>query len=137
MTTAIGAYATLAAIKTRANITDTTDDTLIGTIADQINQYIETKTHRVLAPITSTTYYYDGDGGRTLWLPFPASGGPASGIGGIRAISLLETALYTSAAYVTVDSSQYFLRGNVGQGGPFERLEWTDYPTSTYPGFPR
>ncbi len=133
MTTAIGAYATLAAVKTRAGITDTTDDTLITTICDQINAYIETYTQRVLAPIGSATYLYDGDGGRNLYLPNPISGP----IGGIRAISLLETALYTTAQYQTVLSTQYFLRQPIGMNGPFEWLVWTDFPISTYPGFPR
>lgn len=134
MTTAIGAYATAAAVKTRLGITDNTDDTLIGTVCDQVNQYIESKTKRVLAPISSAVYLYDGDGTQSLYLPRPESGPP---IGGLRAISLVELALYTSAAYQTLDSSQYFLRQRVGMTGPYERLEFTDYPTSFVPYFPR
>lgn len=136
MATAIGAYATAALLKTRLGITDSTDDTLIGSICDQINAYIEQRTHRVLAPIASATYLYDGDGGRSLYLPQVSGTGGVS-IGGLRAISLLETALYTTAQYQTVLSTQYFLRQKVGMTGPYERLEWTDFPISTYPGFPR
>lgn len=134
MTTAIGAYATAAALKTRAGITDTTDDTLLGTICDQVNQYIESKTHRVLAPITSATYYYDGDGSRSLFLPLPVSGPP---IGGIRAITALELAYYTGAAYTSIATTEAFLRQRVGMTGPYERLEFTDLPTAGFSCFPR
>ena len=53
MTTAIGAYATLAAVKARLSGTfDSADDTLLGTLCDQVNAYIESGsgTGRVLAP---------------------------------------------------------------------------------------
>ena len=55
MATATGAYATAALVKARlfaAGVTDTADDALIGTICDQINQYIESPQGcgRVLAP---------------------------------------------------------------------------------------
>ena len=53
MTTAIGSYATLAAVKARLSGTfDSADDTLIGTLCDQVNGYIESSAGcgRVLAP---------------------------------------------------------------------------------------
>jgi len=53
MTTAIGSYATLAAVKARLSGSfDSTDDTLLGTLCDQVNQFIESPqgTGRVLAP---------------------------------------------------------------------------------------
>jgi len=53
MTTAIGSYATLAAVKSRLSGTfDSTDDTLLGTLCDQVNAFIESPagTGRVLAP---------------------------------------------------------------------------------------
>lgn len=134
MTTAIGAYATAALMKSRLGITDTTDDTLIGTICDQVNAYIEYKTQRVLAPIASATYLYDGDDSRDLYLPLPANASP---IGGIRAISQLELAAYTGATYTTVDTSQYFLRQPFLNTGPFERLLFTDMPTGAFDRFPR
>jgi hypothetical protein len=58
MATATGTYATLAAVKARLSGTfDSTDDTLIGTLCDQVNQYIESPqgTGRILAPITVGT----------------------------------------------------------------------------------
>ena len=129
MTTAIGAYATLAALKSRASISDTTDDAVLTSICDQINQYIETKTGRVLAPIASATYTFDGDGSRVLRYPR-----------GIRAVTLLECAQYTGAGYETVASSQYFLRPAAAElrpGWPYTRIEFTDMPTGTFTAFPR
>ena len=135
MATAIGSYATATALKTRAGITDTTDDTLLGLICDQVNQYVESKTGRVIAPISGTpTYIYDGDGSRSLYLPLPATAAP---IGGLRAITLVEAAQYTGASYETVPSTDYFLRQKVGMTGPYERLEFTDYPTGTFGNWPK
>lgn len=131
MTTAIGAYATAAALKTLANISDSADDSLIGSICDRVNQYIETTTGRVLAPISSTTYLYDGDGTNTLFLPLPTDKAP---IGGIRALTLVEIALYTGASYTTVTSGEYFLRNQLGMTGPYQRLMLSD--KGTYRTFP-
>lgn len=133
MATATGSYATASALKTRAGISDTTDDTLLGTICDQINAYMERVTKRVLAPITSASYLYDGDGSRELYLPITGDG---SKIGGVRAVSLLEVAPYTGGAYQTVASGQYFLRGRVNVDGPYERLILSDMSTSGYGYFP-
>jgi len=132
--TAIGSYATATTLKARAGITDTTDDTLLGLVCDQVNQYIESRTGRVLAPIGTAVYLFDGDGSTSLFLPLPANAAP---IGGIRAISLLEVAPNTGAAYATVPSTDYFLRQRVGMTGPYERLIFSDVPTSTYGSFPR
>lgn len=104
MTTAIGTYATTTTLKARllaAGVTDTADDTLLGTICDQVNQFIEgpAGTGRVLAPIISAAYLFDGDGSNVIvYRP------------GIRAISLLEIADYTGASFATVTSTEYFLR---------------------------
>jgi len=133
--TAIGSYATGSALKTRAGITDSTDDTLLGLICDQVNQYIESRTGRVIAPISGTAiYYYDGDGDTSLFLPLPVSAAP---IGGLRSIALLEFAAYTGAAYETIVAGDYFLRQRVGMTGPYERLVMSDVPTGSYSAFPR
>lgn len=127
--TATGAYATSALLKARINISDTTDDTVIGTVCDQINQYIETKTRRVLAPIASAVYTFDGDGSKCLRYPK-----------GIRAVSLLECQQFTGAGYETVAAGQYFLRpgpADLMPGWPYTRIEFTDYPTGTFAYFPR
>lgn len=60
--TAIGAYATAALLKARANITDATDDTVIGTICDQINAYIEgpEACGRIIAPVPAFSTTMNG-----------------------------------------------------------------------------
>lgn len=135
MTTAIGAYATAAALKSLVNISDTTDDTLIGNICDRVNMYIETTAGRVLAPISSTTYLFDGNDRTEINLTNPVDKAP---MGGIRAITLLEFQSYTgSATWDTVASTEYFLRQRIGMTGPFERLVFTDQPTGSYFIFPK
>lgn len=133
MATAIGTYVTASLLKARLGITDATDDTVLGLVCDQVNQFIESVTGRVLAPITSTSYLYDGDGTRSLFLPLPVDDPP---IGGIRALSLVEIAAYTGGSFTTVPSTDYFLRQRVGLTGPYERLVFTDVPTGTYANFP-
>jgi hypothetical protein len=123
MATAIGTYATTALLKELIGTTDSDDDTLIGKLCDRINQYIEDTTGRVIAPISSTTYLYDGDGTSSLFLPLPVDKAP---IGGIRAITLLEVQPYTGGDFETVTSTDYFLRNRVGMTGPFERLLLSD-----------
>lgn len=134
MATAIGSYATAALLKSRVAISDSTDDTELGKICDQVNQYIESFTKRVLAPIASAQYLYDGDGGSELYVPLPASGPP---IGGLRAVTVLEVAPYTGGSYTTLALTDYFLRGSVGMTGPYERLCLSDRRTSGYGYFPR
>lgn len=99
MTTAIGAYATASALKTRISISDTTDDTLLGTICDQVNGYIENVTGRPVAPVTSTTYYLDGDGSDRFHFPK-----------GVRAISALSVGDHTGATRTALASTDWFLR---------------------------
>ena len=86
--TAIGSYATTAALKSLIGTTDSNDDTLIGLICDRVNSYIEDVTGRVIAPIASAIYLLDGDGTDRLYFPR-----------GIRAITLLEIAEYTGGSY--------------------------------------
>lgn len=97
--TAQGAYATTALIKARLNITNSTDDTVLGSVCDQVNQAIETISRRVLAPVSSATFLLDGDGSRCLHFGR-----------GIRAISVLAVGSGTGQARVTLASTDYFLR---------------------------
>lgn len=104
MTSAIGAYATTAGLKARllaAGVTDTADDTLMGTICDQVNGFIESAAGcgRVIAPITSATYLLDGNG--TSWLYFPK---------GIRAITALSIGDYTGDTLDVLATTDYLLR---------------------------
>jgi hypothetical protein len=100
MTTAIGAYATAAALKTRLGISDVTDDTVLGTVCDQVNAYIESFTGRVLAPVTSATYLLDVEEPCEK-LHFPR---------GIRAISAISVGDYTGATRVSLGTGDYALR---------------------------
>lgn len=104
MATAVGAYATTALIKARlfaSGVTDTADDTLIGTIADQVNQFIESPhgTGRILAPISSATYLIDGNGWDHFYFPR-----------GIRAITALSVGETTGSTRTALASTDYFLR---------------------------
>ncbi len=56
MPTSIGAYATLAAVKARLSGTfGSSDDAVLQTLCDQVNQDIESTTGRILAPIPAFT----------------------------------------------------------------------------------
>lgn len=132
MATATGAYATAAAVKARLGIGsgDTTDDTLIGTICDQINQFIESPqgTGRILAPINSTTYLIDGDGSRRLYFPR-----------GIRAITDLQIGAYTGATKDVIAATDYYLRPLAQDrkpGWPAMYVELSDRPAGSYRTFP-
>lgn len=135
MTTAVGAYATLAAVKARLDIggADTTDDDLITDLCDQVNGYIEAETGRVMAPIASATYTYDGNGRERLYLPT----NPALSVrvGGLRAITLLELARHTGAAFETVTAGTYFLRQASMPGAPFDWLWLSD--VGSWAAFPK
>ncbi len=136
MATATGSYATRSVVEGRIGGTFTTaEDTLIDGFCDDVNMLIERITGRVLAPIAGTpTYTYDGDNSRRLYLPETADGTP---IGGIRTITTLELAYYTTSAYITVDSSQYFLRERSQPGAPYDALYFTDYALGPFLVFPK
>jgi len=127
MATASGAYATTAAVKTRLGIpsADTTDDSVIGSICDQVNQYIESYTGRVLAPIGTATYTFDGFDAidnRVLVLPR-----------GVLTVSLLETATYTGGSFATVPSTDYFLRPTAQEKDPafpYTEIVMTNVPSA-------
>lgn len=133
MATAVGTYMTAALLKTQLGISDTTDDTVLGYVADRINQFIEGKTRRVLAPVTSTAYVFDGTGTPSLDVTQHVAGFT----GGLRAISLLEVAPHTGASYTTLPATDYFLRDVSGPAMPFDRVYLSDLPTGGYSRFPR
>lgn len=100
MTTATGAYATAALLKARAAIGDTVDDTELGKVCDQVNQYIETFTGRVLAPVASATYLIDIEAPCRRF-HFPR---------GIRAISALSVGDGTGETRTALAATDYFAR---------------------------
>ena len=67
MPTAIGAYATLANVKARmaqqGQVFGSADDTILTTICNQVNGWIESKTGRVLAPIPTIPTTVSSGGG--------------------------------------------------------------------------
>lgn len=129
MATAIGSYVTSTILKARAGITDTTDDALIGTICDQVNQFVEGTTGRVLAPVTSVARIFDGDGSRCLRVRQ-----------GVRAVSLLELAYYTGGAYTTVAAGDYFLRpvaDLLAPAEPYTEIWLSDFPAGGFTVFPK
>src|SRR5438128_9475058 len=106
MPTAIGTYATLANVKVRLTANGQSfgagDDTILTTLCNQVNGWIESKTGRVLAPLTFTAALFDGfdvmEEGRLLLFPR-----------GLLTVSLLEVAPYTGGSFVTVPAGQYFI----------------------------
>lgn len=122
MATAIGTYATATLLKQRlfaAGVTDTVDDTLLGTICDQVNQFIESPQGcgRVLAPIGSATYLLDGTGTPRLYFPK-----------GIRAASALTFADTTGGTKTTAGTAgtDYFLRPSDYDRTPGWPALWID-----------
>ena len=97
--TALGSYATATLVKAKLGISDTSDDTELGKVCDQVNGYIEFRTRRPICPITSATILLDGDGSRRFRYPR-----------GIRAITALSVAPRTGEAKVALASTDYFIR---------------------------
>lgn len=131
---AVGSYATASALKSLIGITDSTDDTLIALICDRVNQYIESQTKQVIAPIGSATYLYDGNGLAHLFLPTPTNAATKS-IGGIRAITKLEIASSTGGSFEEIASTDFFLRDKHGMLGPYRWLRLSD-TSSSFSAFP-
>lgn len=104
MATAIGTYVTLAQLKERLGIPalTVTHDTLLTEIVDETNQWIESYTGRVLAPIPSATYLFDGYG---LASPYVIPLGRL----GARAVTLLESST-DGTTFSTIPSTRYSLR---------------------------
>jgi hypothetical protein len=132
MATATGTYATAALLKARlfaAGVTDTTDDTLIGTICDQVNAFIEGPfgCRRILAPITSATYLIDGNDRTSLYFPR-----------GIRAITALAIGDYTGDTLDTLAATDYFIRPleqDRTPGWPAEWIVLSDLPAGEHSVF--
>ena len=101
MATAIGTYSTSTLAKEAMGIAaaDTNDDTLLGKLCDRVNGWIEWRTGRVIAPISSVAYTFDGTGTNRL-----------SVVAGVRAITSLTVAPSTGATPVTATSTDIFIR---------------------------
>lgn len=124
-------YVTLALVKARLGITNTTDDTVLQSLCDQVNGFIESYCHRAIGPwATGSTFTFhveDEDTGWSRVFPFP---------GGVSSITLLEVAPYTGAAFVTVPAADYFLMpsaqsGDRDNGWPATEIHMTDIPSAS------
>lgn len=130
MTTAIGSYATATLLKARTGIGDTTDDTELGKVCDQVNGYIESFCRRPIAPVTSATYLIDvPEPTDTLYFPR-----------GIRAVSALSVGQFTGGARTTLtEGTDFFLRPSAHEripGWPALYVVLSDYCT-TFRVFPK
>lgn len=128
MTTAVGTYVTTAKLKARlfaAGVTDTADDTLMGTLCDEVNAFIEGPwgCRRIVAPISSATYLLDGNGLSYLYFAK-----------GIRAVSALTIGDSTGDTLDTVTAADILLRPLDHEripGWPAFYLYLSDVPVST------
>jgi hypothetical protein len=126
MATAIGTYAALAAVKTRLGKTDTTDDTLLTSLCDQVNAWIESYTGRPLTPYTAT-YTFDGPwtrDGKVLIIPR-----------GIRSITTLQIAGGTGQTLTTIAAGNHFLLPREQDrlpGWPATRVEISDVSSAAW-----
>jgi hypothetical protein len=129
MATAIGTYATTALAKEAMGITNATDDVLIGKLVDRVNGWIEWRVGRVIAPIASVTYTFDGNGTNRL-----------SVVAGVRAITTLTVAPSTGATAVAAAAADIFIRPVAQErltGWPGEEIWLSDRPTGSVSIFSR
>ena len=119
---ALGEYVTVSDLKLRTGITDTTDDTLLGQICDEVNSWIESYTGRVLAPVASATYIFDG---YDLSDPYTVDLGHL----GAQAVTAVETST-DGSTWTAVDPSRYSVRPLASsrslEGEPGSRIIMTD-----------
>ena len=108
-------------------ITTTTHDSLLSGMCDQVNALVESIAGRALGSSTVTAEKLDGwdalEGGRVILYPK-----------GVRSISSLEVAAYTGDSYVTVPSTDWFLRPTANlrtPGWPAFEIWMTDIPASS------
>ena len=124
MPTAIGSYATTAAVKTRLGDNGSSNDTLIGTLCDQVNGWIESYTGRPIAPYDAT-YTFDYSSwtrdGKTLVVPR-----------GVRSVSSFTLSSQTGGTQSAINAADYFLLPRDHErapGWPAIRIVLSDYVT--------
>lgn len=129
MATALGIYVTLDDLKARIKQDSTGNDVVLGQIVDETNQWIESFTGRVLGPVDSATYTFDGGGPEN-----PNSTTLDLTTLGIRSVSLVETTTTTGGSFTTVPSTDYYVRPlNPPNGFPSTHLYL--YSGAFYSGF--
>lgn len=126
-------YATLANVKTRLKITDDTDNTVLTTIVGQVNGWLEGEIRCPVGPSSALTLTLDGsaaiEGGRMLFVRQ-----------GIRTLTQLEIAPYTSATFEVVPIGDALVRPlehDRKPDWPAQQLWLADVRTGNYGTFPR
>ena len=136
LSNAVG-YCSLYDVKQRLGrnaIADTADDENFADLIELANDYIKGVTHRDFLPDYNTILTFDGSTATHGGYCFPIPRG-------VRSLSLVEVAATTGASFVTVPSSDYFLRPLSQErtpGWPATEVWMTDIPsaTNTTPVFP-
>lgn len=110
-------YCTSTTIKARAGITDSTDDTILGTIAGQVNSWLEGRIGFPVGPIASVERMFDGDAvrcvnGRYVLPCYPY---------GVRTVTAVTTAETTDGSETSRTASDVVLR-------PHSQDRETDWP---------
>ena len=123
-------YVTLAGGKSRLGITNTTDDVLLQSLADEVNGFIESYCGRVVGPIgTGSTFTFHHlpsdayDSGRIFPVPW-----------GIASTTSLEVAPYTGAAFETIPATDFFLMPapqDREPGWPSTEIHMSDIPSAS------
>lgn len=98
-------YVTAGLLKQRLGLSGAANDALFDQICDETNQWIESYTGRVLGPVASATYTFDGGGNFT-----PDAYTLDLFRLGVRSVSLLETTTATGGSYTTVPTTDYYIR---------------------------
>ena len=119
---------TIAQVKARANITDSTDDAMLTEMVTEVSAWIENYTGRKLAADNAATYVFDTVYGWTLRIPY--------GIRSITSMGVAQTHQPDAAGtYVTVPAADILLRPKVQDGAigwPFTEVRITRRtPTGT------
>jgi hypothetical protein len=84
MATAVGSYVTTAGAKLRlldAGVTDSSNDALISALCDEVNQFIEGRTGRVLSPVPAYSSTFTGTAGQQSITVAGATGLPGLAVG--------------------------------------------------------
>lgn len=129
---ATGSYVTTTLLKERLDPNSqyswaAAENTLLDKLVAETNQWVESFTGTVLAPVTYTAAEFDAwpypdgnlhDHRRTLYFPW-----------GIRTVTTLEYAPSTGGTFIEIDSTDYFLRPNEQDrlpGMPADRIVLSD-----------
>ena len=121
---AVGTYASLAGVKSRMGITDTTDDAVLTTLCAQVNDFVETYCQRPIAPVPTYTSGLGaaasaGDSTVTVGDSTGLSSGDALAFGPVTGTHESASVLTVSANTVTLATALAYAYGS---NAPVERV---------------